>query len=261
VFDINGLLRSALLARLTRARLRVGFSEDSDICKERHAAWLLDRTHAVPHVHVVEQTVQLIEKTLMVALPRPLVPYLPPNFGAAQKAEALLRDNGLAPGTFAVIAAGGGWETKLLDEPSLVSICDFLGDYHITPVLSWSGEAERKRALSISRLSSVDVTQLGNCPIDIFLEVLRMARIVVGPDTGAVHAASAVQTPTVSYYGPSSAGYSGPRRSTDRVVQLSPECGPCFRRRCSENLCNHLSIGPILDEIGGQLERTREIRA
>ena len=124
----------------------------------------------------------------------------------------------------------------------------------LTPLLSWAGDAEKKRAEIIADLAEYKVKKLGNIPVDVFIEVLRMAAFVIGPDTGTVHAASAVETPTVSYYGPSSGGYSGPRRSTDRVVQISPPCGPCFKRRCEKGLCNNLSIDKIIDEIDYQLK-------
>ena len=254
VLDINGLLRSALFARLARTHLRVGFSKDSDICKEKRSVFLLDKTLSVPHIHVVDQTIKLLEMTLPVDVPKPLMPYLPSNHMAEEMAKEVIKKKDLIPERFAVIAAGGGWETKLLDEKIMKELCDHITRYNLTPVLSWSGDDEKERAIRISELSKNKVKQLGNLPVDIFLEVLRMSRIVIGPDTGTIHAASAVKTPTVSYYGPSSAMYSGPRRPTDRVVQLSPHCGPCFKRECKENLCNHLDVKMILNEISNLLE-------
>lgn len=253
VLDINGLLRSSLFARLARAHLRVGFSKDSDICREKHSVCLLDKTHSIPHIHVVDQTIKLLEMTLPVDLPNPLMPYLPSNPIVEEMAKEVIEKKGLIPNRFAVIAAGGGWETKLLDEKIMAELCDHITQYNLIPVLSWSGSHEEERAMRISQLSKNQVKQIGDLPVDVFVGVLRMSRIVIGPDTGTVHAASAVKTPTVSYYGPSSAKYSGPRRFTDRVLQLSPHCGPCFKRECRENLCNHLNIQMILDEINNLL--------
>ena len=254
VIDINGLLRSAMFARLTRSYLRVGFSKDSDICKEKHGVLLLDKTHSVPHIHVVDQTIKLLEMALPADIRKPLNPSLPVNHGAEKMAGRVVQEKSLIPKRFAVIAAGGGWETKLLDEKIMSELCDHIARYSLIPVLSWSGDYEKERARRISALSMNSVKQLGNLPVDVFLEVMRMARVVIGPDTGTIHAASAVKTPTVSYYGPSSALYSGPRRVTDRVVQLSPPCGPCFKRQCSENHCHHLDVKMIINEIDNLLE-------
>ena len=160
----------------------------------------------------------------------------------------------MIPKNFAVITSGGGWETKLLDEKRVGDICGCVSQYGLKPVLSWYGVHEKQRATRISESSGISIEQLGNLPVDVFMEILRMARLVIGPDTGTVHAASAVETPTVSYYGPTSAMYSGPRRPTDKVIQLSPRCGPCFKRQCEEKLCRHLRIQEILGTIDHQLE-------
>lgn len=254
VIDINGLLRSAILARIARSGQRVGFSKESDFCREKHSVLFLDRTFSVSSGHVVDQTVRLLEKALDIEISNTVLPYLPVSDDARPAAREILIRNDLVPDGFAVIAAGGGWETKLLDEGLIALICDRVSKNGIKPVLSWDGEDERERARRISGLAAGKVVELGDIPVDVFIEMLRMSRLVIGPDTGTVHAASAVKTPTVSYYGPSSAEYSGPRRSTDRVVQISPDCGPCFRRRCEKGLCNSLDIGRILDEIDGQLK-------
>ncbi len=249
VLDINGLLRSAALARIARARLRVGFSKDSGVIREKQSVYLLDKCFSVPRGHVVDQTTRLLEQALEIEMAGPVHPYLPVNDAADRRARELLAEKDLTPNRFAVIAAGGGWQTKLLDEGLIAGFCKCVRACGIEPVLSWAGDVERERAERIFTLTEGGVRDLGEIPIDVFMEVLRLSRLVIGPDTGTVHAGSAVGTPTVSYYGPSSAKYSGPRRLTDRVVQLSPSCGPCFRRTCSETLCNYLKIDKVLDAI------------
>ncbi len=253
VIDINGLIRSAVLARITRAGLRIGFSEDSAFSREKYSSYLLDRTFSVPSGHVVDQTIGLLERALGMKIGRTINPCLPLNNKAASGAKRALARKGLLPDRFAIITAGGGWETKMLDADLVAKFCDYVDQHGVRPVLSWQGETERKRVEDITRFTGCEVKEIGNLPVDVFIEVLRLARIVVGPDTGTVHAASAVETPTVSYYGPSSAGYSGPRRRSDRALQISPSCGPCFKRTCDKELCHRLSIAEVLDEIHIQL--------
>lgn len=254
VIDINGLLRSAVIARITKAKNRVGFSEDSDFCREKYCSLFLGNTYDVPRGHVIDQTVGLMERVLDIKMPDIVNPVLPLNEEGSEKAREILSENNLEPYRFAIIAAGGGWETKLLDAESIASFCDKVADYGIVPVLAYYGDEEGKRAKEISASAKVKIKYLSDLPVDIFIEIMRLSRLVIGPDTGTVHAASAVLTPTVSYYGPSSGDYSGPRRGTDGVVQISPECGPCFKRRCEKDLCHGLEIDKILDAIDEQLK-------
>ncbi len=253
VIDINGLLRSSILARIARTDRRFGFSRNSGFCKEKHSVLFLDRTFFVSSGHVVDQTVGLFEKVLDIKIERDIHPSLPLSEVASGQAREILAHKALIPGDFVVIAAGGGWETKLLNEGLIAEFCDRVSSNGFKPVVSWAGEHEKGRAERISNLAKSHVLQIGDVPIDVFVELLRMARLVIGPDTGTVHAASAVETATVSYYAPSSSEYSGPRRSTDRVVQISPYCGPCFKRKCGKGLCNNADIGPVLDEINNEL--------
>lgn len=253
VIDINGLIRSALLSRLARAELRVGFSRDSGFLREPQSAYLLDRTFSIPSGHVVDQTVGLLEKVLKIKVPGIIHPCLPPNPSRSGAAQDILHEKDIHSHPYAVIAAGGGWETKLLHTRSIAEFCDAVNQHGIIPVLAWWGSFEADRAARIMKTARCDVRELGNLPVDVFIEILRMSRIVIGPDTGAVHSASAVKTPTVSYYGPSSAGYSGPRRVTDKVAQISPPCGPCFKRKCDRGLCHHLDIREVLEGIHEQL--------
>jgi len=254
VIDINGLLRSAVIARITKAKNRVGFSEDSDFVREKYCSLFLDNTYNIPWGHVIDQTVGLLEKVLDIKMPESINPALPQNEAASKKAYNILAENNLEPNKFAIIAAGGGWETKLLDVRSVASFCDRVADHGIVPVLTYYGAEEEERAREISSIARSDVKELSNLPVDIFIEIMRLSRLVIGPDTGTVHAASAVKAPTVSYYGPSSGDYSGPRRETDRIVQISPECGPCFKRSCEKGLCCDLKIDKVLDAIDDQLE-------
>ena len=251
--DINGLIRSAILARLSKADLRVGFSRDSDICKEQQATLFLHKTYSVPHIHVVDQILQLLAKSLAVESFKSSEPFLPPLKPAIKEAEIIIKKMGLKPVHFAVVAAGGGWATKLIREQSVAEICDFISGYGIRPVLSWAGISEEERAKDIAALTRSEISQLGNTPVDVFLEILRMSRLVIGPDTGAVHAGSAVKAPTICYFGPSSQDYSGPRRETDITIQLSPPCGPCFKRQCEKGLCRDLDVKRILEAIEHQL--------
>lgn len=253
ILDINCLIRSAVIARMARGVSRIGFSKESRICREKHSVLLLDKTFSVPNVNVVDQILTLVEKSLCLKIQRPVFPYLPVNPVASEKADKILYEKNLKSADFAIITAGGGWQTKLLDERLIADFYKCVESFGVIPVLSWSGENEKKRVGRIQKFIKNGAKDIGDLPIDVFIEILRKSRLVIGPDTGTVHAASAVNTPTVSYYGPSSSKYSGPMRERDHLVQISPHCGPCFKRRCEKKLCNHLTNDRILEAIRREL--------
>jgi heptosyltransferase-3 len=63
-------------------------------------------------------------------------------------------------------------------------------------------------------------------------ELIRGARLYIGNDTGPMHLAAAVGTPTVAVWGSSDSRRWRPWRVESRVVQNPFECNPCPGYRC-----------------------------
>jgi ADP-heptose:LPS heptosyltransferase len=70
----------------------------------------------------------------------------------------------------------------------------------------------------------------GELSFDELGALLERAAVFVGNDTGAMHLAAAVGTPTVAVFGPSDPRRYGPYGAGHRAVWKPPECAPCFDR-------------------------------
>jgi heptosyltransferase-1 len=80
-------------------------------------------------------------------------------------------------------------------------------------------------------------------PLKTLTAVLKRVDLVVGPDTGPVHIAAALGTPTVSFYRASDGRSYGPRGERHVVVQAPMECSRCMRRSCDRDRDCRESIG------------------
>jgi ADP-heptose:LPS heptosyltransferase len=60
------------------------------------------------------------------------------------------------------------------------------------------------------------------------------ASFLLGPDTGILHLAAALETPTVALFAPTTAALVGPRsgNARHRVVQAASTCDPCLTKNC-----------------------------
>jgi ADP-heptose:LPS heptosyltransferase len=85
------------------------------------------------------------------------------------------------------------------------------------------------------------------------------ASLLLGPDTGILHLAAALETPTVALYAPTSALLVGPRSRTAKheVLQESPTCKPCLAKKCPylpSSCMDQISVERVLQAMRNILE-------
>ncbi|MGI9301946.1 MAG: glycosyltransferase family 9 protein [Gammaproteobacteria bacterium] len=80
-------------------------------------------------------------------------------------------------------------------------------------------------------------------PLSELIGVLRNATCVVSVDTGVAHLAAALGTPTITLFGPTDPGVTGPFQVSDSARAISSQwhCSPCVntarQRQCQSNEC------------------------
>jgi ADP-heptose:LPS heptosyltransferase len=93
--------------------------------------------------------------------------------------------------------------------------------------------ADTAFALATARAAGSGVRDLvGRTTLRQLLALLARARLAFGPDSGALHLAAAVGTPTVSLWGATSATRSAPFGWERFVVSGRAPCSPCFLTQC-----------------------------
>ncbi len=57
--------------------------------------------------------------------------------------------------------------------------------------------------------------------------LIKCSRLLIGPDSGLIHLASAVGIPVFAIFGPSNIQKWGPKGADDKILSLKLECSPC----------------------------------
>jgi ADP-heptose:LPS heptosyltransferase len=87
---------------------------------------------------------------------------------------------------------------------------------------------------------------------------LKRCRLLISPDSGPVHIASALGVPTVVLFGPGEYVRYRPYGNAEKtiVIKKEIECSPCFKNVCRNNKCMKL-IAPeeIFEAVKQLLER------
>jgi lipopolysaccharide heptosyltransferase II len=94
----------------------------------------------------------------------------------------------------------------------------------------------RMRALLPGDIEVTDVS--GTVDLSAFAALLEQLRLFVTGDTGPMHLAAAVGTPTVAIFGPSDPRRHGPLTDRARVVTTALWCRPCNRVRRPPERCS-----------------------
>jgi heptosyltransferase-1 len=197
--DFQGLIKSALIARVSGARDRYGFSRD--VIREKPAAWFVNRHTTIDRSkHVVEWNVELA-RTFAPAIARvPAVDFAPFAEDATGGLARLANRVVLLPGAG---KPGKQWPVERFAELATRIGSDAL-------VVWGPGEERLARAIGAEVAPATNFRELAF--------VLKRARLVIGADTGPLHLAAALGTPLIGLYGPTDPARNGPYGQLDRVV-------------------------------------------
>lgn len=236
VFDIQGNLKSGLICWLSGAAQRIGF----DKSELQESVNMLFTTR---HIPLRRQDYHVTDKCLRLAS----IPFgrdfsqMELNCSIATSpeddadAEALLAT--LSDGLVFLFQYGTTWQTKFWSEESWTSLGrEVLQQFPDATVLfPWGNEGERAAVLRIASGIGPGARVLDRYSLRGLTAILKKVDLVVGGDTGPVHLAAAVGTPTVSFYRASDGRRSGPRGSRHVVLQSPMHCTKCFRTSCDKD--------------------------
>jgi len=264
VLDAQGLLKSALLARLAGAAV-FGFHADS--ARESLAAQFYQKTAKVPDgLHVIEKNRQLVAALTRCceasgagrAASHPLPQSAgcagnvsrdaaqifwadaaqPADFGLdkfrQQQLQVVLNDElkKITRQPYVVLLHGTTWNSKYWPESSWLELIRLLTQQGWRCLLPWGNENERLRAQRLQVAGGEHAQVLPKLSLTELMSVLLHARAFVSVETGIGHLAAVLDVPGIMLHGPTDPGYSGILGKSCRHITSGIDCSPCFERDC-----------------------------
>ncbi|MCA9236677.1 MAG: glycosyltransferase family 9 protein [Planctomycetales bacterium] len=229
--DLQCLTKSAVVAYLSGAKRRLGVagSDGRELSK-----MLNNELTPVQADHVVDHYLGILRP---LGITNPAVRFdLPENRDDGAFAERMIRAGGLSPRGFAVLNPGAGWPSKLWPAERYGQLAQQLWAEHDLPSLAvWGPASERTLAEEIVAHSGGAARLAPATSVGQLAAVTRRARLFVGSDTGPMHLAVAVDTPTVSLHGPSRSAWCGAYGAANARVQAHYQDGTARQRRQADN--------------------------
>lgn len=251
--DLQGLLKSAVLARASGAARIVGFSIWH--LREKTARPFYSDVQETEAGHVIAKNLRLLravgveDDTIrfpLAAVPSPALDMLQAR---------------VAPGPFALINPGAAWPNKRWPAERFGELAGFLKEQcGLTPVVLW-GPGEERLADSVIAASANAAIAAPPTGLADLVALSRAAALVVSGDTGPLHIATAVGTPTVSLFGPTDPERNGPYRPDDLVVSRYDACGCHYDRQCHETrwCLGEVTVAEVSAAVQQRLASSRRI--
>lgn len=252
--DFQGLLKSSLIAKLSGAKRRVGFSKTT--LREPASRFLLTETVELPsNIHVIEKNLRLAENALGIEIPTSGEDFEFPiatNDSHRREADEIIEKTGE---NFVILNPGGGWVTKLWAAEKFGALADEIYKrFGLKSVIS-HGPGEENLAQIVLEASKTHQSIAAQLSLKGYYELAKRARIYVGGDTGPTHLAVAAGTPVVGIFGPTEWWRNGSPRHADICVERTDiGCREnCHRRACDKWICMDIDVQRVLQAVEKRL--------
>jgi heptosyltransferase I len=247
--DLQGLIKSALLARLSGAARVVGFARAH--LRERLATrFYTESIDPGESRHVVDKALALVRAIGVDAASRRF-PLAVPGSSVPAEVRVALGIAGDAP--FIALNPGAAWPNKRWPAERFGALASALrARTGLRSAVLW-GPGEEALAQAVTAASAGAAIVAPRTTLEDAVALLASARLVVSGDTGPFHLAAALGIPVVGLYGPTDPARNGPWAPDDISVSRSPQCLCSHLRRCRADDWCLLDIG--VDEVTEQAVR------
>jgi lipopolysaccharide heptosyltransferase I len=229
--DLQCLTKSAVAAWLSGARRRIGKAGADG---RELSRWFHNELIGVGGRHVIDHYLAMLKP---LGIENPAVRFdVPERLAEARTIDDFLRGQNLLRKQFAVLNGGAGWPSKIWPAERYGAVARALRSVHgLASVAVWGTPEERPLAEGIVAGSDGAAVLAPPTTVLELAALSRRAALFVGSDTGPMHLAVAVDTPTISLHGPSVADWCGAYGPGNARLQAHYEAGSANHRRGADD--------------------------
>jgi heptosyltransferase-1 len=225
VIDLQGLLKSALVAKLARGRKVIGPS-----FYREGANLLYDAVAGRPNKnrHAVEENLDVVRYLGLPAVPVqfPLRFAVPPMDSNGARVAIVPVSRG----------ANKNWPVTNFSEVGRRVQAAGASIFLFGAETDWEACEAIRLALDGGGRNSGVVNLAGRTSIVEMGGWLAGMNLVIANDSGPIHMAAALGVPVLAVFGPTDPGRTGPYGDRHRVVTADIGCRPCFRKCCAQDV-------------------------
>jgi lipopolysaccharide heptosyltransferase I len=256
--DLQGLLKSAALARASGAARIAGFA--APYARERFAPLFYTDAYdpGAGGMHDPREARHVVALNLallsVVGVRSPAVEF-PLAHVESEAAETVQRQTA---GRYALLNPGAAWPNKRWPPARLAAVAmELAARYQLRSVVLW-GPGEESLAAEVVAGAGGTATLSPKTGVTDLVALARGAALMVSGDTGPLHIAAAVGTPIVGIYGPTRPARNGPVSPDDVSVSRDGVCQCHHQRECRlARMCLlDIDVAEVVAAVDRRLSRT-----
>ncbi len=232
VLDLQGLFKSAAIARLAKAPVKLG------MCNMREFSDRISRPVIGPHAqgHIVERYLD-VARALGCRVDQVVFPLTVPEREADLTRRIFSQAGGNMGNPYVVFAIGANWPNKRWPIEYFAELSDWLYAQRLIPVIVGGGAVDEQRAAELCAAAEIPpINLVGRTNFKQLTCVLQHAQLTIGGDTGPVHLSAGVGTKTIMVMGPTDANRNGPYGQLENAIEVERSCKYCWNRACPKGL-------------------------
>jgi len=237
VIDLQGLVKSALIAKLIPSQITLGFDQKS--LRENFAAKFYNKTFQMDYAeNVIDRNVALVGHGLGLFFDKSdIIEKRPFLFSYQQftfKCLSRTKKN-------IVLIPGASFPSKCYPIDKLAQFTKKLSANYL---VVWGSRSEKVMAEEIKQLGSA-VTVMKTLSLSELISLIAQVDLVIGSDTGPTHTAWALNISSITLFGPTP-GYRNTYATTrNKVVESESEVNPYKINRNDFSIKN-INVGDIV---------------
>ena len=248
--DFQRKFRTSLLAYSSGAKCRVGYHQPNGIlCSVR-----------VPDSsgHAIDRYFALLQAVGIEAKDRTLELFITESDRTYAR-EAMEKQGICIDRPTVGLFPGAGWKLREWMPDRFAAIGDRLVKDFDAQVLVFGGPNECQLANHVIDLMTEQaISFAGNHPIRQLAALIERCNLFLTNDTGPMHIAAALRTPTIALFGPGNHVRFQPLDPIHSTVRHEVPCNPCkqFTNRCRDNVCMKLiSVDEVWETVCQRMNR------
>lgn len=240
VLDAQGLVKSAVVARLAQTDSIVGLATNS--AREGLASRFYNERHEISwQQHAIDRLRLLFAAALSYEVDLSKIDAT--QLAPVEETHAIQGSSADPARSSVVLLQGTSWPSKEYPPQGWRELVVELAARGESDILMLSGNTtEHARAKQIARSLENSSTQTASGPLlqtpmpeslSTVIDRISNASLVIGVDSGLTHLAATLGVPTLGLYGATAVQRTGARGPKARNMVSSFGCAPCLQRQCS----------------------------